>query len=503
MSSIRDTILAAVEKRYLQAYSYGPQHVYEIGTTEQMTNHVKGRIKELFNHRYDSLMLPSHSNSDSVVNNMCMLQHWIYVSRNNIIGENTTDSEDVPAMISDTVIYDEYKLPSENKDDLYKGMGIFGVPDEDKWNKVIDDNIKMITDMYSMELFQTENDEENDEISELMSTLIPNVCPQYSYVYHPREWELKSEHYKVTIENHKKHNSEINEQILFHGTSGKNIESILENDLLLNIDHAHGVVYGKGIYFTNKFNMGLKYSYNNRDNKKYVLICKVLVGKIERGNSTMLHPTKGYNTTVNDCNNPTIFVKYNNTEYDILGYVELSKNNGPQKALATTTPNNLVSQSTTFKIGDLVGCKKYVDVGDYPGRAQNIYKIGYLIPHDIVGRNGIYYLNRQLKSGVWSSQGCKYLKYEASDLYRVDSNGKPIITNSTNGEKSVIFINKTISTGSRTVRGPPVRQKPQAKKRQPKGGHNRAHMHDRLQLRQVQDEIEALRSAIGGNILEF
>ena len=32
-----------------------------------MTNHVKGRIKELFNHRYDSLMLPSHSNSDSVV----------------------------------------------------------------------------------------------------------------------------------------------------------------------------------------------------------------------------------------------------------------------------------------------------------------------------------------------------------------------------------------------------------------------------------------------------
>ena len=56
---------------------------------------------------------------------------------------------------------------------------------------------------------------------------------------------------------------------------------------------------------------------------------------------------------------------------------------------------------------------------------------------------------------------------------------------------------KSAGAGSRTVRGPPVRQKPQAKKRQPKGGHNRAHMHDRLQLRQVQDEIEALRSAIG------
>ena len=87
MNTVRETLLSAVEKRYLQAYSYGPQHVYEIGTKEQMTNHVKGRIKELFNHRYDSLILPSHSNSDSVVNNMCMLQKWIYLSRNNIIGE--------------------------------------------------------------------------------------------------------------------------------------------------------------------------------------------------------------------------------------------------------------------------------------------------------------------------------------------------------------------------------------------------------------------------------
>ena len=107
--------------------------------------------------------------------------------------------------------------------------------------------------------------------------------------------------------------------------------------MLLNINHAHGVAHGKGIYFTNKFNMSLAYSDNNKDHKKYVLICKVLVGKIERGYSTMLHPTKGYNTTVNDCNNPTIFVKYNNTEYKILGYVELFKNIRPQRALATNT----------------------------------------------------------------------------------------------------------------------------------------------------------------------
>ena len=53
MAYLRETILAAIEKRFLQAYSYGPQHVYETGTTEQMTKHVKDRIKDLFNNRFN------------------------------------------------------------------------------------------------------------------------------------------------------------------------------------------------------------------------------------------------------------------------------------------------------------------------------------------------------------------------------------------------------------------------------------------------------------------
>ena len=43
----------------------------------------------------------------------------------------------------------------------------FGIPDEDKWNKQIDDNIKMITDMYSCDLLRRQPDEENDAIDEL------------------------------------------------------------------------------------------------------------------------------------------------------------------------------------------------------------------------------------------------------------------------------------------------------------------------------------------------
>ena len=92
-----------------------------------------------------------------------MLQKWIYLSRNNIIGYNVIGPDQVPAMISDIVIYDEYKLPSENKEDLYKGMGIFGITQEDKWNKQIDDNIKLITDMYSCDLLRRQPDEGHDE----------------------------------------------------------------------------------------------------------------------------------------------------------------------------------------------------------------------------------------------------------------------------------------------------------------------------------------------------
>jgi len=112
----------------------------------------------------------------------------------------------------------------------------------------------------------------------------------------------------------------------------------------------------------------------------------------------------------------------------------------PHDYKISTTPNKVATKTTTFKVGDLVGCKDY-------NLIRRVFEPNIYMINDI--SNGIYSLNRKLKSGLWSSHGCKYLKYEASDLYKVDSNGKPIITNSTNSttvKKPVTFINKTNNT---------------------------------------------------------
>ena len=415
MISIRDKLLSAAESRFLKNYSYGPTHVYDSGNKQVITEYIKGQIKKLFNYRYDNLDYPTHDDSDIVVNCMCMIQQWLHISRNNIIGIDIKNENEVPAIISDMVIYDEYELDYDsNIDDIREGAGIFGIPHEDKLNDLINENIKKITNIYlnilphyntldeklrveagtavvacglknatelngkrgkvlaydestgtyvvqlqgnshvrihpnncrlvvdaiesnvtevnttednATEGDATEDDttesENNSELSEILSKNILKYCPRDSFNYHPHNSDIKKGYYDLTIENYKKNNKEINEKILFHGTLGKNIESILQNDFLLNINHSHGVVYGKGIYFTNDFNMSLSYTNTNPGERKYIVICKVIVGKIEMGNSRMLHPTKGYDTTVNDCSNPTIFVKYKNTEYNILGYVEI------------------------------------------------------------------------------------------------------------------------------------------------------------------------------------
>ena len=110
------------------------------------------------------------------------------------------------------------------------------------------------------------------------------------------------------------------EKLLFHGTSIDNLESILENDLLLNANHSNGTVFGKGVYFTNNINRAMKYSPSS---KKCIMICKVHIGEITKGERTMVVPPKGYDTTVNILDNPDIFVKYKSRTFKIVGYLKI------------------------------------------------------------------------------------------------------------------------------------------------------------------------------------
>ena len=121
------------------------------------------------------------------------------------------------------------------------------------------------------------------------------------------------------------------ERLLFHGTDERNIESIVNDDLLLTCIGKHGTAWGKGIYFSDDLKFASKYSSGN---KKYVLLCRVHVGDIVLGNNTMLqlpvdsYTNKQYDTAVNHISHPNIFVKFKNSTYDIIGFLEITLGEG-------------------------------------------------------------------------------------------------------------------------------------------------------------------------------
>ena len=121
------------------------------------------------------------------------------------------------------------------------------------------------------------------------------------------------------------------ERLLFHGTDERNIESIVNDDLLLTCIGKHGTAWGKGIYFSDDLKFASKYSSGI---KKYVLLCRVHVGDIVLGKNTMLQlpvdpsTNKQYDTAVNHISHPNIFVKFKNSTYDIIGLLEITLGEG-------------------------------------------------------------------------------------------------------------------------------------------------------------------------------
>ena len=120
------------------------------------------------------------------------------------------------------------------------------------------------------------------------------------------------------------------EQILFHGTDGNNLTSILSDDFRLTTKPIHGALLGKGIYFTNDIEKAIYYSERGRGTK-YVIVCIVHVGDICLGNLNMdIHPGMGnkdkdktYDTSVDNLRNPKQFVKKKNGTYNILGIITI------------------------------------------------------------------------------------------------------------------------------------------------------------------------------------
>ena len=142
---------------------------------------------------------------------------------------------------------------------------------------------------------------------------------------------------------------EYGEMILYHGTDGKNLLSILSDDFRLTSNPVHGHLYGKGIYFTNDIEKAIYYSERGKSTK-YVIVCNVHIGDICKGYSTMnIHPKmhnidKLYDTSVDDAYSPKQFIKKKNGTYNILGIITIEN-------YIEKSSNNIINQHTnSFKI---------------------------------------------------------------------------------------------------------------------------------------------------------
>ena len=117
---------------------------------------------------------------------------------------------------------------------------------------------------------------------------------------------------------------------MLHGTDEQNINSILEDDFSLTNHSKHGNRLGKGIYFTDKVSLACHYS--ERGNlQKHLILCKVHVGNIMRGNGSgildkMPDSDLRYDTIVDSITNTQQYSKVKNNTYSIQGVITITIN---------------------------------------------------------------------------------------------------------------------------------------------------------------------------------
>jgi poly [ADP-ribose] polymerase 10/14/15 len=117
------------------------------------------------------------------------------------------------------------------------------------------------------------------------------------------------------------HGVAVTEMLLFHGTKLENVKSIcFKNFDWRRSGENVGCKYGQGVSFALDLMKSHFYSSPAFDGTRVVFLSKVLVGMSTTGTMFTRYPPAWRldipcDTTVNNLENPTIFVKYETTEY--------------------------------------------------------------------------------------------------------------------------------------------------------------------------------------------
>ncbi|XP_056116170.1 protein mono-ADP-ribosyltransferase PARP11 isoform X1 [Rhinichthys klamathensis goyatoka] len=115
--------------------------------------------------------------------------------------------------------------------------------------------------------------------------------------------------------------SDIEEQMLFHGTSAKNVHSIctFNFNCRLSDKRRRGHVLGKGTYFAKHASLATRYSENGSQSTKVMLVARVLVGKYKTGHQDYCTPDDDqdeniHDSCVDDAIGPRIFVIFDSNQ---------------------------------------------------------------------------------------------------------------------------------------------------------------------------------------------
>ncbi|NXG27562.1 PAR12 polymerase, partial [Dromaius novaehollandiae] len=131
-------------------------------------------------------------------------------------------------------------------------------------------------------------------------------------IQNPVLWQ----HFQLQKEQMKKRGpgQEVDEQLLFHGTSPSHLAAICEQNFDWRVCGAHGTLYGKGSYFARDASYSHQYCPSSTGHQR-MFVAHVLVGDFVQGNSEYLRPpprpgnaNRLYDSCVDDPEDPSIFV---------------------------------------------------------------------------------------------------------------------------------------------------------------------------------------------------
>ncbi|CAF1246598.1 unnamed protein product [Adineta ricciae] len=101
------------------------------------------------------------------------------------------------------------------------------------------------------------------------------------------------------------------EQRLYHGCPESAADSIINKCFNRSYGGVNGLVYGKGVYFSSKASYSNGFAVPNENGEKCMFIARVLIGLSAEGDSSMITPPPGYDTTTDGSH---IFVTYHDAQ---------------------------------------------------------------------------------------------------------------------------------------------------------------------------------------------